>query len=223
MKNRNSATADEEKRTPDSKPGGARKRARDDETAAAKTGEAADPQETAPPEPETAAPEPDAAALAAEVAALKDQLLRALAETENVRRRAAVERKDVSKYAITAFARDLAQVVDNLRRALDSVPEEVRSDQKLAGVLAGVEMTEREFLSIFERHGVRCIDPLGEKFDHNYHQAVIEVDDSDKPGGTVVEVMQVGYAISGRLLRPAMVAVAKGAKSEPPPRVDAEA
>ena len=84
-------------------------------------------------------------------------------------------------------------------------------------------MTEREFLSILERHGVRRIDPLGEKFDHNFHQAVFEVEDSDKPGGTVVEVMQVGYAISGRLLRPAMVGVAKGAKPEPPPRVDSEA
>ncbi len=174
-------------------------------------------------EPEAAAEAEDAAALTAEVDDLKDRLLRALAETENVRRRAAKEREDVSKYAITAFARDLLPVVDNLRRAIDSIPDEARKDERLTSVVAGVEMNERELLSILERHGIRRIEPLGEKFDHNYHQAMFEVEDSDTPAGTVVEVVQAGYVLEDRLLRAAMVAVAKSPKTEPRPCVDTEA
>ncbi|MFQ5786200.1 MAG: nucleotide exchange factor GrpE [Alphaproteobacteria bacterium] len=151
---------------------------------------------------------------AVEIASLKDQLLRAMAETENLRRRSVREREEVGKYAVTAFARDLLTVADNLRRALDSVPVEVREDDRLAGVVAGVEMIEREFLSTLERHGIRRLDPLGKKFDHNFHQAMVEIADSDQPAGTVVDVMQAGYTIADRLLRPAMVAVAKGEKAK---------
>ena len=163
----------------------------------------------------------EAAAPADEVAELKDRLLRAMAETENVRRRAARDREDASKYAVTGFARDILPVIDNLRRALDSVPEEARNEAPIASLVAGVEMTERELLGAFERHGIRRIDPMGERFDHNLHQAVFEVDDPQTPPGTIVEVVQPGYVIADRLLRPAMVGVAKGADA--PPAVDTEA
>lgn len=199
----------------------------EDQPEAAAQPEAAEPEAAAEPETEPEAEpedEPvDAAALAAEVDDLKGRLLRALAETENVRRRAAKEREDVSKYALTAFARDLLPVVDNLRRAIDSIPDEARKDDRLTSVVTGVEMNERELLSILERHGIRRIEPLGEKFDHNYHQAMFEVEDSDRPAGTVVEVVQAGYVLDDRLLRAAMVAVAKSPKTESRPRVDTEA
>ncbi len=195
------------------------------DAAAGTAGEpAADSRDEAAAETEDAAAEAaDSAALEAEIADLKSRLLRALAETENVRRRAAKERGDVSKYAITAFARDLLPVVDNLRRAVDSVPDKVRKDKRLADVVAGVEMTERELLSVLDRHGVRPIDALGEKFDHNYHHAMFEIEDGNAPAGTIVKVVQVGYTLEDRLLRAAMVAIAKGPEAEPQPRVDTEA
>ena len=111
-------------------------------------------------------------------------------------------------------------MVDNLRRAIDAVPGETRAEEGVARLVEGVEMTEREFLAVLERHQIRRIDPLGEKFDHNFHQAMFEVADSEKPAGTVVEVMQAGYAIADRLLRPAMVAVAKKDRAEAPQHVD---
>lgn len=163
-------------------------------------------------------------ALTAEIADTKEQLLRALAETENVRRRAAKDREETRKYAITAFARELLSVADNLRRALDNLPDEARGDESLAGVVSGIEITEREFLSALERNGIRRIDPMGEKFDHNLHQAVFEVADSDASPGTVVQVIQAGYVIADRLLRPAMVGVSVEAKIEAPAEgVDTEA
>ena len=174
-----------------------------------------------PPEGEGAAEPREEEDPAANIADLEGRLLRALAETENVRRRAAKEREDVSKYAIAALARDMLPVIDNLRRAIDSVSDEVRKDEGLSGVVDGIELTERELLSVLDRHGIRRIDPLGEKFDHNYHQAIFEVEDSDEPAGTVVQVVQAGYVLANRLLRAAMVGVAKGSK--PPPRVDTEA
>lgn len=149
------------------------------------------------------------AALEAEFAEQKDRLLRALAETENIRRRAQRERDDASKYATTAFARDLLSAADNLRRALDSLPEEEARDERTRSLLAGVAATERELLSVFERHGIRRIDPAGERFDHNFHQAIFEAERADQPAGTVVEVLQPGYVLHDRLLRPAMVGVAK--------------
>lgn len=155
--------------------------------------------------------------LEAEVAQYKDQALRALAEAENTRRRAQREIEDNSKYAVANIARDVLGVADNLRRALEAIPPEARAaDDKLEKFASGVELTERELLSAFERHGIKRVDPLGQPFDHNFHQAVMQVDTSDQPANTVVQVLQPGYTIHGRLLRPAMVAVSKGQAAAPP-------
>jgi molecular chaperone GrpE len=151
------------------------------------------------------------AALEAELAEHKDRLLRALAETENTRRRAQREREDAAKYAVSGFARDLLPAADNLRRALDSLPEAMAKDDLTRNLLAGVAATERELLAVFERHGIRRIDPQGERFDHNFHEAIYEAERADAPPGTIVEVLQPGYVLHDRLLRPAMVGVAKGA------------
>ena len=153
-----------------------------------------------------------------QIAQLKDQLLRVMAENENVRRRAQRDVEDASKYAVSSFARDILTIGDNLVRALESVPEEARDgNESLAGLLDGVTMTQREFATTIERYGIKRIDPKGEKFDHNFHQAVFEVEDAENPPGTVVQVVQQGYLIGDRLLRPAMVGVAK-----PPASSDSE-
>jgi len=162
-------------------------------------------------------PQARVAALEAELAEHKDRLLRALAEAENTRRRTQRERDDAAKYAISGFARDLLSAADNLRRALDSLPEAEAGDARTRSLLAGVAATERELLSVFERHGIRRIDPQGEPFDHNLHQAIFEVERADRPPGSIVEVLQPGYVLHDRLLRPAMVGVAK------PPANPAEA
>ncbi len=147
----------------------------------------------------------------AEIARLKDQLLRTLAELENLRRRGEREREDIAKYAIAGFVRDILTVADNVRRALEAIPAHAREeDQNLDSLAVGVEATERELLAAFERHGIRKIEPLGEKFDHDLHHAMFEVENTGKPPGTVVELMQAGYILNDRLLRPAMVGVAKG-------------
>jgi molecular chaperone GrpE len=161
-------------------------------------------------EAEGAAQETRAADLEVELAEYKDRLLRALAETENVRRRAQREREDASKYAIAGFAKDLLSAADNLRRALESLPESEAKDKRTRSLLAGVAATERELLGVFERHGIKRIDPKGEVFDHNLHQAIFEAERPDHPAGSVVEVLQPGYILHDRLLRPAMVGVAKG-------------
>jgi molecular chaperone GrpE len=161
-------------------------------------------------ETEETSPETRVAELEAELAEQKDRLLRALAETENVRRRAQREREDASKYAVAGFAKDLLSAADNLRRALESLPESEVKDERTRSLLAGVAATERELLSIFERHGIRRIDPKGERFDHNFHQAIFEAERPDQPSGTIIEVLQPGYVLHERLLRPAMVGVAKG-------------
>lgn len=165
--------------------------------------------------PEAAAEETDAAArvaeLEAELAQSKDALLRAHAEMENVRKRSARELEDARRYAITGFARDLLEVSDNLGRAVAHIPPEIREKEAWASNLAtGVEMTEKALLSVFEKHQIRRIEPeKGEKFDHQRHQAMFEVPTDAHPPGTVAEVMAIGYAIGDRLLRPAMVGVAK--------------
>ena len=165
------------------------------------------------------------AELEAEVTRLKDQALRALAEAENTRRRAQREIEENNKYAVSNIARDILPVADNLRRALDGIPADARqADDKLDKFATGVELTEREFLAALDRHHIRRIDPLGKPFDHNLHQAVMQVEAPDKPAGTVVQVLQSGYTIHDRLLRPAMVAVAKSeAASGPGVRVDTTA
>ena len=157
--------------------------------------------------------------LEAENAKLKDQLLRALAEMENLRRRTEKEIKDTRQYAISGFARDVLSVSDNLHRAIEAVGEDARdgADAVLEALISGVEMTEREMLKYLDKHGVKRIDPDGERFDPNFHQAMFEVPNPDVPAGTVVQVMQAGYVIGERMLRPAMVGVAKGgAKPEKP-------
>lgn len=151
---------------------------------------------------------------------LKDQLLRALAEVENTRRRAQRDKEDMAKYAIANFARDVLAVSDNLARAMDAVPEESRTgDSAMETLYEGVGLTQRELNTAMERHGIKPIDPLGEKFDHNFHQAMYEVEDADADPGTVVQVAQLGYVIGERLLRPAMVGVSK----KPVPREQTEA
>ena len=149
-----------------------------------------------------------------QIATLKDRLLRAMAEAENARKRAARDRDDAAKYAITGFARDVLGVADNLRRAIGSVPDEARGGgEALDNLLAGVDLTERELEAVLDRHGIKPINPGGEKFDPNRHQAMFETPSADAAPGTIVQVLQVGYMIADRLLRPAAVGVA----AAPPP------
>ncbi|MFZ4125516.1 MAG: nucleotide exchange factor GrpE [Rickettsiales bacterium] len=144
-----------------------------------------------------------------EVATLKDQSLRALAEVENIRRRAERDQADTAKYAVSKFAGDLVGVLENLQRAVDAISPELRKEQPAVGNLAvGVEMTLKELLTAFEKHGIKRLDPLGQKFDHNFHQAVTQVEDGQAEAGTILQVLQAGYVIHDRLLRPAMVVVA---------------
>lgn len=148
---------------------------------------------------------------------LKDKLLRTLADMENLRRRTEREIADAKAYAVTSFARDMLGSADNLRRALESVPEGARSegDGVLKTLTEGVELTERELLKTLERHGVRLIDPQGEKFDPNLHQAMFEAPDPALAKGLVSKVIQVGYKIGERVLRPALVGVSAGAPKAP--------
>lgn len=151
------------------------------------------------------------AALQAELALVKDRLLRATAETENVRRRADKDKADAGKYAVTGFARDMLNVSDNLRRALDVQPDDVADSMK--GFVEGVAMTESELLNTMERYGISKVEPeVGEKFDHKFHQAMFEVPTEEHAPGSIMQVVAPGYVIKDRLLRPAMVGVAKGAE-----------
>lgn len=153
--------------------------------------------------------------LRAEIAQQKDQVLRALAEVENVRRRLEREKQDSTKFAVTAFAKAVLPVADNLDRALQSAPEEARAaNESLKNLCIGLEMTQNELKTAFERNGVKMIDALGKKLDPNLHQAMFEVEDPSVVAGTVVQVIQQGYVLHERLLRPAMVGVAKGGPKE---------
>jgi molecular chaperone GrpE len=151
-------------------------------------------------------------ALNAENAALKDRVLRTLAEMENLRRRTEREAADARTYAVTAFARDMLNVVDNLTRALESLPENARAegDDVLKSFIDGVELTARDLSAALARHGVKKQEPQGEKFDPNFHQAMFEMPDETLPSGTVTKVVQSGWTIGERVLRPAMVGVSKG-------------
>jgi len=180
--------------------------AEEPEKSAASEGEAAVETEKAPPTLEDRVLD-----LTAALAEVKDRSLRQLAETENIRRRFEREREETLKFAASGLAKDLLNVADNLYRALQAVPDEMRDgDEAAKNFLIGVEMTEKELISAFEKHGIRRILPVGEKFNHEEHQAMFELQDTGKPAGTVVELMQPGYIMHGRLLRPAMVGVAKG-------------
>jgi molecular chaperone GrpE len=146
----------------------------------------------------------------AKLAELKDQTLRALAETENVRRRVQRDRDEALKFATTGLAKDLLPVADNLRRALDAIPKDaIEKDEALRNFATGVEMTERLLLAALERHQIKRIEAVGQKFDSNLHQAMFEVPGTGQPAGTVVQVLEAGYTIQDRLLRPALVGIAK--------------
>jgi molecular chaperone GrpE len=163
------------------------------------------------PLPETEIPVNEADALRAELADTRDRMLRALAEAENTRRRAEREKQDASQYAVTKFARDMLQIADNFTRALAALPADRReaADPAVKAVLDGVEATERQLLANLERHGVKPVDTSDGRFDPNFHQAIAEVPGNGKPGGSIVDVVQSGYMIGDRLLRPAMVTVAR--------------
>lgn len=164
------------------------------------------------------APETDPIALLeAEKADLRDKLLRLMADMENLRRRTEREVADARAYAVANFARDMLTVADNVRRAIESVPEEARASAEGAfkGLIEGIELTERDLLKTLERHGVKKLEPEGQKFDPNLHQAMFEVPNPDVPNGTVVQVVQSGYVIGERVLRPALVGVAKGGPKAP--------
>ena len=153
-----------------------------------------------------------AEALAKEVEETRDKMLRTLAEMENLRKRTSREVADARLYGITGFARDVLDIADNLQRALDAVPDETRAaaDPGLKALIEGVELTERSLHNTLEKNGVRKFDPSGGKFDPNFQQAMYEVPDPSVPSGTVVQVVQAGYMIGERVLRPALVAVSKG-------------
>ena len=150
--------------------------------------------------------------LQAENAELKDRLLRTLAEVENVRRRGEREVNDTRVYAVAKFAGDMLGVADNMERALANIPAEKleAADGTIKTLVEGIELTEKEMLRTLEKHGVKKLDPKGERFDPNFHQAMFEVPDPSVPNGTVAQVVQVGYSIGSRVLRPAMVGVARG-------------
>jgi molecular chaperone GrpE len=185
--------------------------------------------ETSPPTAESPSREPDAftvieklnaenASLKSEIAEHKDRALRALADYDNMRRRSEREAADARTYAVTGFARDLLSVVDNLTRALESVPAEAREDAEgsFKSLIEGVELTARELQSTLGRHGVKKLEPQGEKFDPNFHQAMFEVPDDAVPAGTVTQVAQSGWKIGERVLRPALVGVSKGGPRSAP-------
>jgi len=177
------------------------------------------------PETDDAAPASPEAFLAGELTRveaerddLKDKLLRTLADMENLRRRTEREIGDAKAYAVTSFARDMLGSADNLRRGLENVPESAKTgDAALNALIEGVELTERELLKTLERHGVRKIEPLGEKFDPNMHQAMFEAPDAETQKGMVSKVVQTGYKIGERVLRPALVGISAGAPAPQEP------
>ena len=201
-----------------------------DEAVEAETPEAANGKDQAPEEPvgeppevaevteeiaEEATAEERIAELEQRVLVYKDQLLRAVAETDNLRKRNERQLEDAHKYAISSFAKELLNVSDNLRRAIEAAPSAESADDELLKTLrAGVQAVERDLLAAFEKHGVVKITPLHDRFDPNFHQAMFEVPDTGKPPGTIVQLLQPGYLLRDRLLRPAMVGIAKGARPE---------
>ena len=158
------------------------------------------------------------AAKDAQLEAANDKLLRSMADLDNLRKRTEREKEDTARYAITKFARDVVNVADNFERAIASVPTDAKVDNPaLVSLIDGVTLTEREFLNVLERHGVKRIAPTGEAFNPHHHQAVMETLNPDVPAGTVLQVFQPGYLIEDRVLRPAMVTVATGGAKAPKP------
>jgi molecular chaperone GrpE len=179
-------------------------------------GVSADPATAAKPGAVPGAEEPDPfhvlQTLQRENAELKDKLLRSLADIENMRRRTDREVADAKIYGVSSFARDMLPFADNLRRAVENIPAELRDtgEASVKALVEGIELTERDFLSRLTRHGVKKLEPLGAKFDPNQHEALYEVPDETKPNGTVVQVVEEGYGIGERVLRPAKVGISRG-------------
>src|SRR5512135_3679636 len=175
----------------------------------------ADTATAKPAAPESADP---VAAAQREAAEYKDKVLRTLAEMENLRRRTEREVNDARLYGVAGFARDVLAVADNMHRALETIGPELReqADAKIKALIEGVELTERELLKVLEKHGVKKFSPQGEKFDPNVHQAMYEVENPELPAGHVAQVIQAGYMLGDRVLRPALVAVVKAAPKAVP-------
>tara|TARA_B100000676_G_C17897021_1_gene742446 strand:+ start:340 stop:990 length:651 start_codon:yes stop_codon:yes gene_type:complete len=172
-------------------------------------------------EPENKGLEARISELESELADAKDRSLRALADAENTRRRSEREVIDAKKYGPSNLVKDLLNVSDNLHRALEAVGEDIQElDEAVKNLVVGVKMVEKEMLDVFEKHGVKKLQPIGEKFNHDFHQAMYEVEDSGQPTGTIVELLQPGYVMHERLLRPAMVAIAKDPSEEASEKVD---
>ncbi len=183
---------------------------------------AAEEQAVAPEEADLSEEDP-VVALEAELRETKDRMLRAMAETENMRRRAARDTDEARKYAVTGFARELLEVADNLTRALDSVPGDARENDQVKPLVEGIELTQKSLAACFEKHKITKVDPaIGDRFDHNQHQAMFETETAEHAPGSVVQVMQHGYVIADRLLRPAMVSVAKKPAVAAPPADEGE-
>jgi molecular chaperone GrpE len=171
-----------------------------------------DPGNEAPMQPEPAVAPRPSTSLDRELAEAKDRLLRTLADMDNMRKRTEREVADARVYGISNFARDILGVADNMHRAMQALDDELRAkaDEATKALLEGVELTERELINVLEKHGVTKIEPLGQRFDPNRHQAMYEIEDASVPSGSVIQVMQAGYLIGDRVLRPALVAVSKG-------------
>lgn len=167
------------------------------------------------------------ATLQTELDQTKDKMMRVVADAENTKRRVMKELSDTKKYAISNFAKDMLNVADNLRRALDAVPDDVKEDARVQNLVEGIEATERELLRSFEKNGIQKLEPLDQKFDPNYHEVMFETPMPDKEHGTVIQVMETGYILQGRLLRPARVGVAKNeggnGSDHPGDRLDTQA
>ena len=150
---------------------------------------------------------------------MKDSMMRALADADNTRKRAAKEVEEANRYGVSTIAKDLIPILENLQRALDSAP--VTESEDVKHFIEGINLTKKELLNIFERRGIKRIEPkTGEKFDHNFHQAVAQVEDHKVQAGGIIQVVQCGYTIHDRLLRPAMVSVSKGGSQQAEPKVD---
>ena len=154
---------------------------------------------------------------------MRDKLMRALAEAENTRKRAEKMQADTTKYAVAGFARDMLDIADNLRRALDAISDEQKQNAVIQTIYSGVEATEKIMLSTFEKHGIKKLEPTEGKFDPNYHEVMFEADVPGKEGGEIIQLLEAGYILHDRLLRPARVGVAKGHNGSPEHKVDTQA
>lgn len=159
----------------------------------------------------------ETAALKEEIAAVREQMMRALADADNTRKRAIKEREDASKFAVSKFAKDLLDVADNLRRAIDAIPDDLKAvDPRIEGIIGGIEATERELLKSFDKNNIVKIEPLDEQFDPNFHEVMFEAPMPGKAGGTIIQVVEAGYVLNGRLLRAAKVGLAKAEDTDSP-------